>query len=512
MTVGDGDRGLVVELDVPLPEELAVGAGTAVFVCGTCFHLDAAITALSFVVGGDRRPVSAYGMPRLDKFRSLHPTLDAFATAGLTSDAAAPGDPLLHSYRSGFWGNVPIGPVADPGVPLELHLEARLADGRVARRRLARFAPPAAVAPVAPPPVAPGPLVAIAMATYQPPMELFRRQIESIRAQTHAHWICVLSDDGSDAEHLAAMRAHLGDDPRFVLSRSPRRLGFYRNFERALELIPAHAEFVALADQDDIWDTDKLAVLLGSIGDARLAYSDARIVTDAGTRVSDTYWVTRRHNHERIEQLLLTNSVTGAASLMRREVLDDALPFPPAQFVNFHDHWLALIALAGGAIVFVDRPLYDYVQHGDATLGHAKANRMPRLRERLGNLAVSPRRRASYWRRHYFVDVCRLQQWAGIVLARRGPRIDPVKRRHLERFRDADRSLLTILDMWRLGGLELLGRGQTLGAEWMLAYALTWRWLLDATVRDRPVRRLRLDAVPPEQFTLMPKPPPVVPR
>jgi hypothetical protein len=71
---------------------------------------------------------------------------------------------------------------------------------------------------------------------------------------------------------------------------------------------------------------------------------------------------------------------------------------------------------------------------------------------------------------------------------------------------------MTILDMWRLGGLELLGRGQTLGAEWMLAYALTWRWLLDVTVRDRPVRRLRLDAVPPEQFTLMPKPPPVVPR
>jgi hypothetical protein len=473
MSVGDGDRGLVVELDVPLPEELAVGAGTAVFVCGTCFHRDAAITALSFVVGGDRQPVAAYGMPRLDKFRSLHPTLDAFATAGVAGDPAAPDDPRLHSYRSGFWGNVPVGPVADPDAPLELHLEARLADGRLARRRLARFAPAPAVAPVAPPPVAPGPLVAIAMATYQPPMELFRRQIDSIRAQTHPHWTCVLSDDGSDPERLAAMRVHLGDDPRFVLSCGPRRLGFYRNFERALALVPTPA---------------------------------------AGARVSDTYWVTRRHNHERIEQLLLTNSVTGAASLVRREVVDDALPFPPAQFVNFHDHWLALVALAGGAIVFVDRPLYDYVQHGDATLGHATANHMPRLRERLGHLAVSPRRRASYWRRHYFVDVCRLQQWAVIVLARRGPRIDPVKRRHLERFRDADRSPLTILDLWRLGGLELLGRGQTLGAEWMLAYALTWRWLLDVTVRDRPVRWLRLDAVPPEQFTLMPKPPPVVPR
>ena len=52
-------------------------------------------------------------------------------------------------------------------------------------------------------------------------------------------------------------------DPRFVVSRSPRRLGFYRNFERALALAPAGARHVALADQDDVWHPDKLAVLLG---------------------------------------------------------------------------------------------------------------------------------------------------------------------------------------------------------------------------------------------------------
>ena len=34
-------------------------------------------------------------------------------------------------------------------------------------------------------------------------------------------------------------------------------------------------------------------------------------------------------------------------------------------------------ALALGEIRFVERPLYDYVQHGHATLGHAAANRIP---------------------------------------------------------------------------------------------------------------------------------------
>ncbi len=57
--------------------------------------------------------------------------------------------------------------------------------------------------------------------------------------------------------------------------------------------------------------------------------------------------------------------MTGAASLFRRELLEDALPFPPAQFAHFHDHWIGLTALALGDIAFVDRPLYDYVQHGE---------------------------------------------------------------------------------------------------------------------------------------------------
>jgi hypothetical protein len=48
------------------------------------------------------------------------------------------------------------------------------------------------------------------------------------------------------------------------------------------------------------------------------------------------------------------------------------------------------------------------------------------------------------------------------------------------------------------GAREIVGqRRETLGGEWMLLHAFGWRHLLDANVRDRPQRRLRLDAVPP---------------
>ena len=156
-----------------------------------------------------------------------------------------------------------------------------------------------------------------------------------------------------------------------------------------------------------------------------------------------------------------------------------ALPFPPAQFAHYHDHWLALVALSLGEIRFVDRPLYDYVQHGHAALGHAAANRMPSLRSRL----VRRDRRDSVrkWRMHYFVDACRLLQCIAILRLRCEGRITPRARRALVRLARADRSWSSLALLGYRGARELTGRGETLGAEWMLFWAFVWRRLVAAT-------------------------------
>ena len=64
------------------------------------------------------------------------------------------------------------------------------------------------------------------MATFDPDPELFRAQIDSIRAQTDPDWVCVISDDCSRPERFAAIQGVVSGDPRFVVSRSPR--GFRR--------------------------------------------------------------------------------------------------------------------------------------------------------------------------------------------------------------------------------------------------------------------------------------------
>jgi glycosyltransferase involved in cell wall biosynthesis len=500
---GDGaSPTLHVSLDFPLPRELRVGRGTAVFVAGTCFCPGERIATLELVVDGVPQALSAFAMPRLDFFASLHPGLDPFGAAARAEDPGSQDDPQLHGYASGFWGLATVrGPVQDR---VSLGIRAGLGSGATIEAPVARLELAGAIAdPVVWNPAAPADAVAICMATYNPPPELFHRQIESIRAQTHENWICVISDDCSDEQGTATIASEVGDDPRFVVSRAPRRLGFYGNFERALAMAPHQARYLAPADQDDRWDPDKLSVLLSKIGAAKLIYSDARVVGRDSTLIADTYWSTRRNNHSDLLSLLVANAVTGAASLLDREVLEYALPFPPAQFAHFHDHWLALVARSIGEIDFVDRPLYDYVQHGAASLGHAAANQMPSLRARL-TARPGLHERIRMRRLHYFVDVWRLLQVVAMLQLRCGERLTAGKRRTLRHFARADRSLSSALTLGVRGLRELVGRPETLGAEWMLFNAFVWKRLLQATARELPHKRLRLDAVPPPSLTLRP--------
>lgn len=229
---------LHARLDAPLPAELAAGAGTARFVCGTCHSARDRIAALALLVDGEEQPLLAAGMPRLDLLRSHHPGLDPYAAGGVERDPAAPDDPLLTSYRSGFWGLARIRPRRG-AAECAIGLRARLADGTEETAELARLtlAGPAAE-PVPAPPGAGPDLVAICMATHDPPRDLFARQVESIRAQTHADWVCVISDDrssearpagrggaraGPRASSPAARPAPRTRRPTAGAARSPRR-------------------------------------------------------------------------------------------------------------------------------------------------------------------------------------------------------------------------------------------------------------------------------------------------
>ena len=484
-----GDAGLWFEVD-PLPEALPARREDAFFVFGACFHPHLEVVGLEVLVDGLACEVSDFGMPRMDVFRRLHPNLGEGDPPIPPADRDSLEDPEVRCYRSGFWATVPI-PAREAGSTVTLELRAAFEGGRRAVVEAARIA----VSEPALPPLAEAASpqqarIAVAMATFNPDLDLFRAQVGSLREQTDTNWICVVNDDCSRPELFREIAAELQADERFVLERSERRLGFYRSFERALTMVPPDAGLVALCDQDDIWYPDKLTTLRGAIAGAQLAYSDQRLVDSEGKVLADTYWTNRRNNHTNLLSLLIANTITGAASLMRREVVERALPFPVVPGEQYHDHWLGLVAMTMGDVAYVDRPLYDYVQHGNAALGHAKANAGISTLGGLGR-----RLNVAYWRGRfaeahavYFRGFVRLEILARALL-RRIPEASRRKRAALRRFAAADRTPAGVAWL-RLRALRRLsGRSETLGIERSLGESLLWRHVLRHHTREwqRPV-------------------------
>ena len=129
-------------------------------------------------------------------------------------------------YRSGFWATIPIEPPNEPG-ELTLIAEARLDDGTTATAPLGTITvadPPTPIDYQRPSASGTKPLIAICMATYNPNLDLFHTQLESIRAQTDTDWVCLISDDCSAPESYEAVADAVAGDDRFILSRAERRL------------------------------------------------------------------------------------------------------------------------------------------------------------------------------------------------------------------------------------------------------------------------------------------------
>ena len=193
MPVSGASGELRVDLEAGPPATLPAGTTTAAFCFGTCFHRRASVTALELLVGGSPQPVTAFGMPRRDLFEALHPQVPMGRGPIPSSDPDSEEDPEVRCYRSGFWATVTIE-AGSAGEVVELALRARLDDGGEATAAIAAIEIAAPEAAPSHPGVATTEagkeLIAVCMSTYNPDIELFRRQVESLRAQTDTSWVC----------------------------------------------------------------------------------------------------------------------------------------------------------------------------------------------------------------------------------------------------------------------------------------------------------------------------------
>ena len=221
--------------------------------------------------------------------------------------------------------------------------------------------------------------LSIVLCTYNGAAYL-QAQLASLLAQTLLPDEIVIADDAStDAswkllQSFARQAQALRIDVQ--LQRNASNLGYVENFSGALR--QATGDVLFLCDQDDVWRTDKLALMAaGFVNDPSLLllHSDARLVDTSGESLhclaSAALQLTtgeRQAMHAgRVFDVVMRRSfVIGATAAVRSGLLDLALPVAQGWV---HDEWLTAIAAAAGRVDFIDQALIDYRQHGDNQIG-----------------------------------------------------------------------------------------------------------------------------------------------
>lgn len=203
-----------------------------------------------------------------------------------------------------------------------------------------------------------------------------REQLASILSQTHQNWTLWVSDDGSSDDTHAILneyRAKLGES-RLLIHDGPSD-GFAANFLSLACKASITADYYAFADQDDVWDQDKLACAIHHLQAVpnhlpALYCGRTRIVdvNNCDIGLSPLYTKPPRFANA------LVQSIAGGNTMMfnnaARRFLRKA---GPAVKVVSHDWWAYMVVSGCGGRVFYDPvPKVRYRQH-DTNLVGAKS-------------------------------------------------------------------------------------------------------------------------------------------
>ena len=220
------------------------------------------------------------------------------------------------------------------------------------------------------------PSIDVLLATYNGARYL-RPQIESVLNQKEVSFRVLVRDDGSVDETPAVIEHYRRLRPECIVHLGGSdNLGVIGNFAHLLG--EATAPYVALCDQDDIWEPHKLRILLETMHDLEerhgidtplLVHCDLRVVDEALRERHSSYWrfAGVYPSRSSLPRLLLKNTIAGCASLANKALVRLALPVPRAALM--HDYWLALVACAAGHVGAVEEPLMLYRQHERNTIG-----------------------------------------------------------------------------------------------------------------------------------------------
>jgi len=198
-------------------------------------------------------------------------------------------------------------------------------------------------------------------------------QLASILSQTHPDWILYWRDDASSdfsRKKMLKFSASAGEGRCVEITTCHERLGVAGSYAHLLDAIPG-TPYVAFADQDDIWEPQKLEWAVDALSrrpaEKPALYCARQYLTNADLVICQES--ANLHRKPDFPASLTQNIATGHTILLNAATHRLMRNNPPPPSV-LHDWWAYLLtAASGGEIIFDSRCVSYYRQHAHNTVG-----------------------------------------------------------------------------------------------------------------------------------------------
>ena len=230
--------------------------------------------------------------------------------------------------------------------------------------------------------------LSVALCTYNG-SKFIEQQINSILNQTiKVDEIIVCDDKSTDATVLILKELQVAN-PCIVIIENEINLRSTKNFEKAIQR--CSGDYIFLADQDDLWNTEKVAKTLAIFNEnptAEGVFSNADLIDDNGTRLSnktiwDSVFFFEKEMPKPIDFVDIIfkngNIVTGATLCIKKEVKSFIFPFSED---NLHDEWIASLLAFRNTLYYSTENLISYRIHENQQVGMKNLDKMEKITRR----------------------------------------------------------------------------------------------------------------------------------
>lgn len=222
-------------------------------------------------------------------------------------------------------------------------------------------------------------MISIAMTTYNGE-KYIKEQLKSIMDQSMPVDEIVICDDMSTDHTLEIINYVIkNSNINIKIIKNKQNIGYINNFYQAIS--QTHGDYIFLADQDDIWHSDKVEKMVAIMKESNCAAlcSGFSLIDADNNKINNINQFEinpfiKNANRDltliKFHKLVFGNIVQGCTYCFTKEVKEAYLKIHNEELI--HDHQIMFIASLIGKVYFLKEKLIDYRIHATNTIGFKK--------------------------------------------------------------------------------------------------------------------------------------------